>query len=277
MTTTSAYDAWSAGQNYEHYMGRWSRQSAARFVDWLAAPKDADWLEVGGGTGALTETILSKCVPRSIRATDQSADFRAHASSTIDHPRARFEVADARKLPAADASMDVVSSALVLNFIPDKAAALTEMQRVLRPGGLLSFYVWDYPGGGIGFIDEFWKSATAIDPKAAELDEATRFPFCTESGLTPICREAGIRSPTLSAIEIVTEFTDFEAFWKPFTLKAGPAPGYCMSLSDVDRQRLKSHLAHRLGLEGPVRLKARAWAVKAVISRRGADGRRVRP
>ncbi len=65
--------------------------------------------------------------------------------------------------------MDVVSSALVLNFIPDKAAALTEMQRVLRPGGLLSFYVWDYPGGGIGFIDEFWKSATAIDPKAAEL------------------------------------------------------------------------------------------------------------
>ena len=59
-------------------MGRWSRQVATRYLDWLAAPKDAAWLDLGCGTGALTQAILARC-PRSIVAIDQSAGFVAHA------------------------------------------------------------------------------------------------------------------------------------------------------------------------------------------------------
>ena len=56
------------------------------------------------------------------------------------------------------------------------------MKRVVKPGGLISFYVWDYAGGGMGFMSAFWKAAIALDPKAEELGEGRRFPFCTPMG-----------------------------------------------------------------------------------------------
>ena len=263
MSATHEFDAWRAGQSYDHYMGRWSRRIAARFVEWLGPPRDADWLEIGCGTGALTATVLAESAPRSILAIDASQDFVAYARAAIGDGRVRFEVADARKLPAKDASVDVVTSALLLNFIPDRPAALAEMQRVLKPNGLLSFYVWDYPGGGIGFIDTFWKAAAEVDPAAGALDEGKRFPFCTRDGLAAICRDAGLRSPAVEPIEIETVFPDFAAFWQPFTLGAGPAPGYCVNLAEDHRAALKARLADALGTDGPIRLIARAWAVKA--------------
>lgn len=264
MDADTKHDRWSAGQSYEHYMGRWSRKIAARYLDWLAAPAGADWLEIGCGTGALTGEVLARCAPASVLATDPSADFVAHAEREIRDPRARFATAAAQDLPAADASMGVVASALVLNFVPDKPAALAEMQRVLQPGGLLSFYVWDYPGGGIGFIDAFWKAAAQLDPAAAELDEGRRFPFCSAEGLAALCGEAGLEGADIAAIEITSRFADFEAFWHPFTLGAGPAPGYCMSLPQQRRAALKSLLSGTVGRQGPVHLPARAWAVKAL-------------
>jgi SAM-dependent methyltransferase len=192
--------------------------------------------------------------------------LRWYAHAAIDDKRARFEVANAQNLPAKEASIDVVTSGLVLNFIPDRPAALAEMQRVLKPDGVLSFYVWDYPGGGIGFIDAFWKAAAEIDPSAAVLDEGKRFPFCTRDRMATMCREANLRGLTIEQIEIETVFPDFEAFWQPFTLGAGPAPGYCMSLPTDQRSALKARLAETLGRDGPIRLGARAWAVKALRS-----------
>lgn len=266
MSGSAAFDAWSAGKSYEHYMGRWSRLVAEKFVAWLAPPGQAAWLEVGCGTGALTAAILAGAAPRSILSIDPSADFVAHARAATGDGRVRFEVADALKLPAEPASIDVVTSGLVLNFVPDRPAALAEMQRVLKPDGLLSFYVWDYPGGGIGFIHEFWRAAVDIDPAAAELGEGRRFPFCTREGLLALCQEAGLRDAAIAPIEVETRFEDFEAFWQPFTLGAGPAPGYCMSLTEEHRARLKAHLAERLGPRGPVTLVARAWMARAGIS-----------
>lgn len=266
MTRGAEFDAWTAGQSYEHYMGRWSRKIAAAFLRWLEPPQNADWLEIGCGTGALTDAVLTSCAPRTITATDQSLDFVEHARGAISDPRASFAMATASALPSRDRSIDVVTSALVLNFVPDRMGALKEMRRTLRPNGLLSFYVWDYPGAGMGFIDLFWKAAAQLDDAAAELDEGRRFPFCTAEGLEQLCRCAGIAEAAIAPIEVVTEFPNFEAFWRPFTLGAGPAPGYCRSLSEDRRQQLKNHIAAKLGSEGAVTLPARAWAVKARCS-----------
>jgi ubiquinone/menaquinone biosynthesis C-methylase UbiE len=262
MSISAKFDTWSAGKSYEQYMGRWSRRIAAQFVKWLVPPRDATWLEIGCGTGALTATILAECAPRSILSIDQSQDFIAHARATIDDKRVSFHVANAQELPAPDASVDIVASALVLNFVPDRALALSEAKRVLKPGGTLSFYVWDYPGGGIGFINAFWKAAVQLDPQAEALREGIRFPFCTKDGLKAMCSEAGFDAIAVAPIEIETRFDDFEAFWQPFTLGAGPAPGYCMNLPEDRRALLKTRLAEMLG-NGPISLTARAWAVKA--------------
>ena len=155
-------------------------------------------------------------------------------------------------MPLEDASVEVAASALAINFVPDRVQALREMQRVTKPGGLVSFYVWDYPGGGMGFMRAFWNAAIALDPKAEELAEGRRFPFCTPDGLTALAAEAGWGAATVDKIEIEARFGSFEDLWQPFTLGAGPAPGYCVNLPEDKRAALKQRLMDDVGGPGPV-------------------------
>lgn len=267
MPETSRHDAWQAGDSYDAYMGRWSRQVAPRFLDSLDRPDGLDWLEVGCGTGALSAAILERCLPKSLISIDPSEGFLTRARANVPDRRVEFRLGDAQALTLEPATRDVVVSGLVLNFVPDKEKALAEMKRVARSGGIIGFYVWDYPGGGVEFMRAFWNAATALDPGALELTEDRRFPFCTPEGLTDLVKRAGIVSAECTAIEVPTVFKDFDDYWRPFTLGAGPAPGYCISLAPDARQRLKEKLHDSLSRaeDGSIHLKARAWAVKAVV------------
>ena len=99
MTKDAKHDAWSAGDSYEAYMGRWSRKIASRFLDWFDAEDNLDWLDVGCGTGALSSTILSQCNPRSLIGIEQSDGFVTTAQRIVSDGRATFEVGDAQALP----------------------------------------------------------------------------------------------------------------------------------------------------------------------------------
>lgn len=268
MAETSRHDAWQAGDSYEAYMGRWSRQIAPRFLDWLGAPNGLDWLEVGCGSGALSAAILAQSSPKSLISIDPSEGFVSTARANVPDRCAEFQVGDAQALDLETASRDVIVSALVLNFVPDKEKALTEMKRVARAGGTVGFYVWDYPGGGVEFMRAFWNAATALDPDALDLTEDRRFPFCTSNDLADLAMGAGLAPVACTPIEVPTVFQDFEDYWHPFTLGAGPAPGYCMSLDPEARQRLKDKLNESLPRreDGSIPLKARAWAIKAMVA-----------
>jgi SAM-dependent methyltransferase len=265
MAQTARHDAWQAGDSYEQYMGRWSRQVAPRFLDWLSLPGGLDWLDVGCGTGALSSVIVAQCKPNSLFSIDPSDGFLSQAQANLPDRRATFALGDAQALPLDDASKDVVVSALVLNFVADRTRALTEMKRVARIGGTIGFYVWDYPGGGVEFMHAFWRAASALDPAAADLTEDQRFPFCTRDGLIDLAKRAGLASVAFTSIEVATVFSDFEDYWRPFTLGAGPAPGYCVSLAPAARQRLKQKLQEDLSAhaDGSIHFKARALAVRA--------------
>ena len=58
MTEPGARSVWDAGAAYEPYVGRWSRLVAREFLRWLDVPPSRRWLDVGCGTGALTEMIV---------------------------------------------------------------------------------------------------------------------------------------------------------------------------------------------------------------------------
>src|SRR5512145_183962 len=90
MTSTPRDDGWKAGDLYEPYVGRWSRCVADAFLAWLAVPADADWADVGCGTGALSEAILSTARPASIQGFDPSAGFLRFAQRRLNHPAVTF-------------------------------------------------------------------------------------------------------------------------------------------------------------------------------------------
>lgn len=265
MAEASRHDAWQAGESYDAYMGRWSRKIAPLFLGWLDAAGGLDWLDVGCGTGALTASILAQCKPASVLSIDPSEGFLARARENAPGGRAKFQLGDAQALPVETAGRDVVVSGLMLNFVPDKTAALAEMKRAARLGGTIGLYVWDYPGGGVEFMRAFWDAAAALDPGAADLAENKRFPYCTPDGLAELAKSAGFGPVECIALETPTLFKDFDDYWHPFTLGQGPAPGYCAKLDPAARQRLKEKLMVALPIQadGSIALKARAWALKS--------------
>jgi SAM-dependent methyltransferase len=256
-------DVWAIGDPYERYVGRWSRLVAREFLSWLGIPAGREWLDVGCGTGALSQTILQNASPARVTGVDPSDGFLASARAQITDPRAEFRQGDAQALPATDGIFNATVSGLVLNFIPDQAKAVGEMWRVTRPGGTVAAYVWDY-AGEMQLMRHFWDAAVALNPKARELDEGIRFPVCQPEPLVALFSAAGLRDVSVKAVDVPTVFKDFEDYWSPFLGGQGPAPGYCMSLSEADRVALRDRI--RAGLpgahDGSIPLIARAWAVR---------------
>jgi SAM-dependent methyltransferase len=221
-------EAWQDGDLYEPYVGRWSRAVAATFLDWLEMPAGGRWLDVGCGTGALSETILL------------------------------------RSLPFEDASFDAVVSGLMLNFVADQGGVAKEFARVAAPGARIGVYVWDY-AGGMQMMRYFWDAAKDLDPRAREQDEGERFAeIASLKGLGSLFDVAGLDDVRSRSIDIPTIFRDFDDYWDPFLAGQGPAPAYCASLDDGQQAELRELLRVRLPSksDGTIRLTARAWAVQ---------------
>jgi SAM-dependent methyltransferase len=255
-------DSWADGERYESYVGRWSRYVAREFLDALEVPGGAHWLDVGCGTGALTQAVLDHA-PGSVVGVDPSTDFVTHAAAQVRDPRAAFVAGDARALPLRDASVDAVVSGLMLNFVPDRHLALGEMRRVTRRGGTVAAYVWDYTGG-MELMAHFWDTAVELDPDARPAHEGVRFGFCRPEPLRAMAAGVGFTDVVVEEIVVRTVFRDFEDYWSPFLSGHAPAPSYAMSLDAGRRRALREALRDRLPTagDGTIGLTARAWAVR---------------
>ena len=255
-------DRWTGGDDYDAYIGRWSRPVAAAFVDWMAVRAGRDWVDVGCGTGALSAAILAGADPASLVGIDPSADFVEAAAARVVDRRARFAVGAAGAIPLETAAADVVVSGLVLNFIPDLGSALAELLRVTRPDGVVGGYVWDY-AEGMELIRRFWDAAIELEPAARELDEGIRFPICAPGPLQRAFTSAGLARVEVRPIDVPTVFRDFDDYWTPFLSGVGPAPGYAAALDPARRVALRSRLDATLPREpgGRIALTARAWGV----------------
>jgi SAM-dependent methyltransferase len=264
-------DTWERGNPYEQYIGRWSRQIAARFLSWIDCNAGLRWLDVGCGAGALCAAIVDHCAPILVAGIEPSAGFLKTARENLTGKMALSQ-STATAIPLASSSVDVVVSGLVLNFLSDPHAALIEMARVTHQGGIIGAYVWDY-AGKMEIIRLFWDIAIELDPDAAKLDEGTRFPQCNPESLQTLFAGTGLSEIKVAPIEMQAMFTSFNDYWQPFLGGQGPAPAYTMSLDDQARARLRDHLRKRLPMlpDGSISLNARAWAIRAIVKDRAMD------
>lgn len=259
-------DTWERGSPYEQYVGRWSRRVAPLFLSWLAIPAGRRWLDVGCGTGALCAAIVDDCSPSSVAGVEPSEGFLKMAKENLAG-RVVLQPGSATAIPLGDASVDVVVSGLVLNFVPDPRAALAEMARATGKGGTVAAYVWDY-AGKMELMRFFWDAAVELDPNAAKLDEGLRFPLCRPEALEKLFAGAGLNEVEVRAIDVSTPFVNFDDYWRPFLGGQGPAPAYAMALDEAARARLRDRIRERVPTQadGSISLSARAWAVRATVA-----------
>ena len=257
---------WDAGGPYERFVGRWSRLVASAFLAWLAVPAGRSWADVGCGTGALTESILTQCAPTTVIGIDRSEGFLAEARHHTTDARVRFLVGDATALPLDAATCDVTASGLVLHFVADPPTMVHEMIRVTKLGGTVAAYVWDY-AGGMEMLRCFWDAAVAVTPQDTHLDQAERFPLCQPAPLTRLWQDLGLKAVTVRAMTIPTVFHDFDDYWTPFLGKQGAAPTYLAAVDTETQEQIRAVLQSRLGSgpDGTIALTARAWAIQGLV------------
>jgi SAM-dependent methyltransferase len=254
---------WSSGGAYESFMGRWSRLVAPTFVEWLSRVPGERWLDVGSGTGELTQAILDLATPIEVCSVEPSDGLMSWAESIIPDLRVRFTSGEAEHLPCEAGHFDVVVSGLVLDVIGELDLALAEMVRVVRTGGAVGAYVWDY-AGGMTVLRAFWDAAAELDPQAHTIAENPRTWLCRLDRLFALFDRAGLTHCSLRSIDVSAQFEDFDDFWGPFLTGQGTAPHYAMSLAPERREALRARLESTLPAagDGSITMPLRAWAIQ---------------
>jgi SAM-dependent methyltransferase len=251
------------GAAYEQGMGRWSRPVGDIFLDWVAPPAGARWIDVGCGSGALTGLVAQRCAPAEIQGIDPSDAQLAFARTRPGVDVAAFQRGDAMELPFPPGRFDIAIMTLVIFFVPDPAKGVAEMARVVRPGGTVAAYAWDMLSGGFPF-----------EPIRAELREvgimAPQPPSISASRmdeLTGLWAGAGLEAVETREITVRRTFADFEEFWVPSTSTGSIRPILAGMAAD-DVVRLKDRVRARLRTEsgGGVSHAARANAIKGRVA-----------
>lgn len=171
------------GESYTHghtepvlraHRWRTAENSAGYLLDHLRPGQRL--LDVGCGPGTITLDLATRVAPGAVIGVDASAEVVEQARQAAEgRGNVAFGVGDAYRLGQADGSFDVVHAHQVLQHLADPVAALTEMRRVLRPGGVLAVrdsdygaFVWAPSDPGLDRWIELYHQVTARNGAEAD-------------------------------------------------------------------------------------------------------------
>lgn len=243
-------------QAYDRFMGRYSEPLAGLFVDQVDVQAGNRVLDVGCGPGALTALLVARVGASHVAAIDPSESFVSAARERF--PGVDVRLGSAESLPYSADEFDVVLAQLVVHFMADAVAGLTEMRRVTRPGGVVAASVWDH-GSGRGPLSPFWRAVHDLDPQARDESD---LPGSREGQLAQLFRDAGLLDVETTLLTVRADHPTFDDWWVPFTYGVGPSGNYVASLDDAHREALRAHCEEILP-DPPFFTEASAWTVVA--------------
>jgi SAM-dependent methyltransferase len=243
---------------YASFMGRFSAPLAVLFADAVGVAAGQSALDVGCGTGILTDVLVERLGQPAVCAADPSQSF-------VEVMRARFPAMDvqrarAESLPHQSGRFDLVLAQLVVHFMSDPVRGLREMARVARPGGIVGANVWDHFGAA-GPLAVFWVAVRSIDPQAPD---ESHLPGVREGHLAALFAQAGLTRSTSTALTFELQHDSFDQWWQPFTLGVGPAGAYVAALPESGRDALQERCRAMLP-DGGFSTRATAWTVWATV------------
>ena len=234
------------GDEYDNFMGRYSRGLAPLFADFVGVSSGTRALDVGAGTGALTAELLARGV--AVVAADPSPEFVTVLRERF--PDLEVEESPAESLPFGAGVFDVALAQLVVAFMTDAPAAIAEMARVAHR---VAVCMW-----GVAEVDMF----AAIDRTAEAVGRSRAAEprrYRTAQELDDLLAPYGEVSS--AELDVAAGYRDFEEFWQAMDRGVGPAGQWLASLDPEAREHAREELARQLGSpQGPFELKARAFA-----------------
>jgi SAM-dependent methyltransferase len=246
-----------SGKAYDSFMGCYAAELAPVFADFAGVRSGVTVLDVGCGSGILTEELASRLGPENVAAVDPSRLVEACAARV---PGADVRSGAAEALPWPDGFFDAALAQLVLHFLEDPVAGLAEMRRVVRRGGVVSACSWNFPE--MRLLGTFWQSARSIDP--AETGESLEIESLDE--LARLGHEAGLEKVETAPLDVSANYESFDELCSSFQLGVGPAGNYVARLDPETRDAIRDEYRRRLGdPSGSFALGAQAWAVRGRV------------
>lgn len=250
------------GAAYERYMGKWSRLAGEAFLDWLAPKPGLSWLDVGCGNGAFTEIVFEHYAPLLVHGIDPSAEQLAYACARPALQNAQLQQGDAMALPFPDNTFDVAVMPLVIFFVPDPAKGVSEMVRVVRPGGTVAAYAWDLSDGGFPYETlQVEMRKLGVDVPVPPSPAASRI-----DAMQNLWMASGLEDIETREISVQRTFLNFDDYWETILGGASVGPKLAKMASE-DLELLKTQMRVCLATDprASITYNARANAIKGRV------------
>jgi ubiquinone/menaquinone biosynthesis C-methylase UbiE len=265
---------WSSSEAAEHWQQDVERrlqdmaEATQRMLEGAGLKPGDHVLDIAAGTG--DQSILAARVvgpSGSILATDISADMLNIAARVAQREgltTITTRVMDAEELDLEGSAFDAVICRLGLMLIPHLQQALTEIRRVLKPGGKLAALVWSAPDHNplfslpLAIVSKYAREASSHLPNPLSLSDRTVF----ERELT----QAGFHDVITHAIPFESHYASLDAFLQSTAGRL--IAGVMGQLSQQEQQQLLEEVRQAVSqFEGPHGLVAPAEFLLGVGSK----------
>ena len=239
-------------RNWQSAAAGWEREreavqaALAPLTDWmlerLAAQPGQTLLELGAGTGE-TGLLAAKLVDPGGRVllTDRSTAMLEAAerrARELGLSNVELRALDMEAIDLPEAAVDGVLCRLALMLVPDTAAALAGIRRVLRPGGRLIATVWDAVERN-PWAPALWEVIERMtDLPPARPGGPGMFSLGDAGGIEALLADAGFRELAVEPIAIEWRYDDFESYWRTQSSLNGSLSQLLPTLEQEERDLL---------------------------------------
>ncbi len=262
------WDRFSRGwETWDHLVLPMLQPIGDEMLRLLGVRGDAEHLDVASGTGEPGLTIAAQSPEGHVVLTDPAAGMIEAAQRSAQArgvANVEFRVCGADDLPFDDGTFDSVSCRFGFMFFPDIAGAVSELRRVLKPGGKLCAAVWAQPDGNPWATIPMAAIAAETELPATPPDAPGLFRCAAPGAISGAFAEAGLHDVGETDVRATLTTTSAEEYWQYMTDVAAPVIAGLSLVDDVARARIRAAAvreAETYEVDGQVRLPLHARCI----------------